>query len=117
MSDKKAKEKQKAKKARKAKKAKLALAALRLAEQKRLRAEVIVLRLLVDRMLLVQARNLGKEAYLEDLHNNLMVDLDQAGGREQDPEIRDVMNAEIERSLEAVRTQLVLARADRSKRN
>lgn len=114
MSDKVDKAKKKAKKVRKAKKA---LANLRLAEQRRLRAEVSVLRLLVDRMLLVQARNLGKEAYLEDLHKNLMVDLDRNGKVEGDSEIRDVMNAEIERSLEVVRTQLMLARADRSKRN
>ncbi len=107
----------KAKTAGKAKKAKQAIAELRLAEQRRLRAEVTVLRFLVDRMLLAQARNLGKEAYLEDLHKNLMGDLDRAGEADQGSEIRDVMNAEIERSLEVVRTQLVLARADRSKRN
>ncbi len=110
-------DKDKSKKARKAKKAKRAAGELRLAEQKRLRAEVTVLRLLVDRMLLVQARNLGKEAYLEELHKNLMVDLDRVDEGENDAEFRDVMNTEIERSLDVVRTQLVLARADSSKRN
>ncbi len=83
----------------------------------RLRAEVTVLRLIVDRMLLVQARNLGKEAYLTDLHDGLMSDLDRAENGGKDPLVREVMNLEIERSLEAVRAQLLLARADRSKRN
>ncbi len=103
----------KATKDKKAKKVKKAAKSASLAEQTRLRAEVTVLRLLVDRMLLVQARNLGKEAYLEDLHKNLMVDLD----RVDEAGMREVMNTEIERSLEVVRTQLLLARADSSKRN
>lgn len=88
-----------------------------LAEQRRLRAEVTVLRLLVDRMLLVQARHLGKEAYLASLHDSLMGDLDRMESGGGDAAIREVMNAEIERSLEAVRAQLILARADSSKRN
>lgn len=117
------------KKAKKAKKGKAAqaasdglpaadtLAADALAEQTRLRAEVTVLRLLVDRMLLVQARHLGKEAYLDDLHDLLMGDLDRLGLDSAGPEAREVMHAAIERSLEAVRAQLLLARADSSKRN
>ncbi len=93
------------------------LAAEAAAEQVRLRAEVTVLRLLVDRMLLVQARHLGKEAYLDDLHDLLMGDLDRLGPDGASPEARQEMHAAIERSLEAVRAQLLLARADSSKRN
>jgi len=112
------------KKAEKAKKSKAVqaagdglMAADAAAEQIRLRAEVTVLRLLVDRMLLVQARHLGKEAYLDDLHDLLIADLERLGLDGAGPEAREVMHAAIERSLEAVRAQLLLARADSSKRN
>lgn len=88
-----------------------------LSQQAKLRAELAALRLLVDRMLLVQARNLGKEAYLEDLRANLRLDMEFAGGPETSSEVRAVMDAAIDRSIESVRAQLLLARADSSKRN
>jgi len=88
-----------------------------LSQQARLRAELAAMRLLVDRMLLVQARHLGKEAYLDDLREKLQIDMELAPDREPDIELRKVMSAAIDRSLESVRAQLLLSRADSSKRN
>ncbi|GAB5467257.1 MAG: hypothetical protein Kilf2KO_02870 [Rhodospirillales bacterium] len=83
----------------------------------RQRAELKALRLLVGRMLLVQARNMGKETYLKDLQNSLRQDLDSSLPDDADPEIRAAMDAVIDGLLDQVRLQLLLARADGNKRN
>ncbi|MEO1192511.1 MAG: hypothetical protein AAFY02_12190 [Pseudomonadota bacterium] len=86
-------------------------------EVARLRIELEALRLLVGRLLLVQARNMGKEDYLRDLEDSLQQDLDSSLSGETDPNLRAAMDEVLDSAIEKVRMRLLLSRADSSKRN